>query len=138
MLPLIILSGPTASGKSKTALVLAEHLDTEIISADSMQIYRHFDIGTAKSSQVERERIPHHLIDILEPEEEFTAFEFKERALTHIREIRNQNKIPVMVGGTGLFWKTGIARFPYLPKSAARFKRKSGKKEREPCTPSWR
>ena len=106
MLPLIILSGPTASGKSKTALVLAEYLDTEIISADSMQIYRHFNIGTAKPSQAERERVTHHLIDILEPEEEFTAFEFKERALTHIREIRNRNKIPVMVGGTGLYLKT--------------------------------
>jgi len=106
MLPLIILSGPTASGKSKTALVLAEHLDTEIISADSMQIYRHFNIGTAKPSQAERERVIHHLIDTLEPEEEFTAFEFKERALAHIRDIRNRNKIPVMVGGTGLYLKT--------------------------------
>ena len=106
MLPLIILGGPTASGKSKTALALAEHLGTEIISADSMQIYRFFDIGTAKPSQAERKRVTHHLIDILEPEEEFTAFEFKERALAHIREIRNQNKIPVMVGGTGLYLKT--------------------------------
>ena len=106
MLPLIILSGPTASGKSKTALVLAEHLGGEIISADSMQIYRQFDIGTAKPSLAERERVPHYLIDILEPDEEFTAFEFKERALEHIRNIRNRNKIPVMVGGTGLYLKT--------------------------------
>jgi tRNA dimethylallyltransferase len=106
MLPLIILSGPTASGKSKTALALAEHLGTEIISADSMQAYKYFDIGTAKPSQAERERVTHHLIDILEPDEEFTAFEFKERALAKIREIRSHNKIPVMVGGTGLYLKT--------------------------------
>ena len=106
MLPLIILSGPTASGKSKAALALAEHLGTEIISADSMQIYRYFDIGTAKPSPAEREQITHHMIDILEPEEEFTAFEFKERALAKIREIRNRNRIPVMVGGTGLYIKT--------------------------------
>jgi tRNA dimethylallyltransferase len=98
MLPLIILSGPTASGKSKTALALAEHLDTEIISADSMQVYKYFDIGTAKSSPVERERVTHHLIDILEPREEITAFEFKEKA--------SRNKIPIMVGGTGLYLKT--------------------------------
>lgn len=106
MLPLIILGGPTASGKSKIALTLAEHLGTEIISADSMQVYKYFDVGTAKPSPVEREHITHHLVDILEPEEEFTAFEFKERALAHIREIRNRNRIPVMVGGTGLYLKT--------------------------------
>ncbi len=106
MLPLVILSGPTASGKSKTALALAEHLGTEIVSADSMQVYKYFDVGTAKPSPSERERVTHHLIDILEPEEEFTAFEFKERALAQIREIRNRNKIPVMVGGTGLYLKT--------------------------------
>ncbi|MEE8269864.1 MAG: tRNA (adenosine(37)-N6)-dimethylallyltransferase MiaA [Nitrospinaceae bacterium] len=106
MLPLIILSGPTASGKSKIALALAEHLGTEIISADSMQVYKYFDVGTAKPTPAERERVTHHLIDILEPEEEFTAFEFKERALAQIRDIRNRNKIPIMVGGTGLYLKT--------------------------------
>lgn len=106
MLPLIILSGPTASGKSQTALALAEYLGAEIISADSMQVYKYFDIGTAKPSLAERQRVPHHLIDLLEPEDEFTAFEFKQRALERIREIRSRNKIPVMVGGTGLYLKT--------------------------------
>lgn len=106
MLPLIILSGPTASGKSNAAQTLAEHLDTEIISADSMLVYKYFDIGTAKPGAEERARVRHHLIDILEPEEEFTAFEFKEKALKSIRDIRSRQKIPVLVGGTGLYLKT--------------------------------
>ena len=74
MIPLIVLTGPTTSGKSKTALALAKKLNTEIISADSMQVYKYFDIGTAKPSAEERQLIPHHLIDILEPDEEFNAF----------------------------------------------------------------
>ncbi len=106
MLPLIILSGPTASGKSKVAQALAEDLGAEIISADSMQVYRYFDIGTAKPSRKERERVRHHLIDILDPEEEFTAYDFKERALKHIEDIRTRGHIPVIAGGTGLYLKT--------------------------------
>ncbi len=105
MLPLIILTGPTSSGKSETALALARKLDTEIISADSLQVYKYFDIGTAKPSLAVRENIPHHLIDILEPDEEFNAFDFKTRALEIIREIMSRNKIPILVGGTGLYIK---------------------------------
>ena len=105
MLPLIILTGPTGSGKSETALALARKLETEIISADSLQVYKYFDIGTAKPSLAEREEIPHHLIDILEPDEEFNAFDFKTRALEIIRELMNRNKIPILVGGTGLYIK---------------------------------
>ena len=102
MLPLIILTGPTGSGKSETALALARKLDTEIISADSLQVYKYFDIGTAKPSLAVREEIPHHLIDILEPDEEFNAFDFKTRALEIIRELMSRDKIPILVGGTGL------------------------------------
>mgnify|MGYP000327218007 CR=1 FL=1 len=105
MLPLIILTGPTNSGKSETALALARKLDTEIISADSMQVYKYFDIGTAKPSLSAREEIPHHLIDILDPDEEFNAFDFKIRALKIIRELMNRDKIPILVGGTGLYIK---------------------------------
>jgi tRNA dimethylallyltransferase len=105
MLPLIILTGPTNSGKSETALALARKLDTEIISADSMQVYKFFDIGTAKPSQSAREEIPHHLIDILDPDEEFNAFDFKTQALKIIRELMDRDKIPVLVGGTGLYIK---------------------------------
>ncbi len=86
-------------------MALAEKLDTEIINADSMQVYKYFDIGTAKPSREVRERIPHHLIDILEPNETFNAFDFKTRALEHIREIMDAGKIPILVGGTGLYIK---------------------------------
>lgn len=105
MIPLIILTGPTTSGKSDTAVALAEKLNSEIINADSMQVYKYFDIGTAKPSLEVRQRIPHHLIDILEPDETFNAFDFKLRALEHIRKILNAGKIPIMVGGTGLYIK---------------------------------
>ena len=102
---MIILTGPTTSGKSDTAVALAEKLNTEIINADSMQVYKYFDIGTAKPSREVQQRIPHHLIDILEPDETFNAFDFKSRALEHIRKILRAGKAPIMVGGTGLYIK---------------------------------
>lgn len=105
MFPLIILAGPTASGKSEAAIALAEHLGTEIISADSLQVYKYFDIGTAKPSREARRRVVHHLIDILEPDMEFTAFDFKVRALEHARGLAGKGKIPILVGGTGLYLK---------------------------------
>ena len=108
MLPLIILTGPTSSGKSETALALARKLNTEIISADSMQIYKSFDIGTAKPAVSVREEIPHHLIDILEPDADFNAFDFKIQALKTIHELMNRDKIPIVVGGTGLYLKVLI------------------------------
>ncbi|MCH8157158.1 MAG: tRNA (adenosine(37)-N6)-dimethylallyltransferase MiaA, partial [Nitrospinae bacterium] len=105
MLPLIILAGPTTSKKSETAIALAEKIDAEIIGADSMQVYKYFDIGTAKPSREDRERIPHHLIDFLEPDADFTAFDFKTRALERIRELIGRGKIPIITGGTGLYLK---------------------------------
>ena len=84
---------------------MAEKLDTEIINADSMQVYKYFDIGTAKPSLEVRQRVPHHLIDILKPDETFNAFDFKLRALEHIRKIFSAGKIPILVGGTGLYIK---------------------------------
>ena len=108
MIPLIVLTGPTTSGKSETAVALARKLNTEIISADSMQVYKYFDIGTAKPSAKDRQTIPHHLIDILEPDEEFNAFDFKIRALKIINDLMSQNKIPILVGGTALYLKVLI------------------------------
>jgi tRNA dimethylallyltransferase len=111
MLPLIILAGPTTSRKSDTAIALAERLDLEVVNADSMQVYKYFTIGTAKPSRESVLKVPHHLIDVLEPDEAFNAFQFKVRALKHIEEIRGRNKIPLLVGGTGLYLKVLMENF---------------------------
>jgi tRNA dimethylallyltransferase len=101
--PVIILLGPTAVGKTGVSILLAKALKTEIISADSMQIYRHMDIGTAKPSPAELREVPHHLINILSPEQSFSAGLFKEKATEIINDLHRKNKIPVIVGGTGLY-----------------------------------
>lgn len=100
---LIIIAGPTASSKSDIAFFLAQRLNGEIINADSIQIYRFFNIGSAKPPKIYREKIPHHLIDILDPNEEFNAFIFKKMAQTKIKEIYSKKKFPILVGGTGLY-----------------------------------
>ena len=105
MPPLIILAGPTTSKKSDTAIELAEKMNSEIISADSMQVYKYFNIGTAKVTPADRARVPHYLIDILEPDQEFSAFDFKAKALTQTRKLHRQGKIPIITGGTGLYIK---------------------------------
>ena len=101
--PLIILSGPTAAGKTDLSIALAKQIGGEIISADSMQVYRGFDIGTAKITPEEMQGVPHHLIDILDPDEEFNVYEFKKRAAAAIREIYDRGHIPIIVGGTGFY-----------------------------------
>ncbi len=99
-----VLTGPTASGKTALSLTLAERNGWEILCMDSMQIYRRMDIGTAKPSAEERRRVPHHMIDIVEPAESFSAAEYKERAETLVREKREkEGKDVLFVGGTGLY-----------------------------------
>lgn len=104
--PLIILAGPTGIGKSEFGAALAERVNGEIISADSMQVYRHFDIGSAKPSLELRNKVPHHLIDILDPVEEYNASLFKEDAERIISRLRGEGRTPVVVGGTGLYIKS--------------------------------
>ena len=101
--PLVIIGGATGVGKTKLSVELAKRLDGEIISADSMQVYKGFDIGTAKITPGEMENIPHHLIDILEPDQEFNIYEFKSRAVKAIGEICCRGRIPIIVGGTGFY-----------------------------------
>ena len=100
---LVVILGATSTGKSSLALTLAEKFDTEIISADSMAVYKNFNVGTAKPSQAELERVSHHLINILDAEEKFSVGEFVRRAQPIITELNLRGKIPIIAGGTGLY-----------------------------------
>lgn len=101
--PLIILTGPTAVGKTELSLKLAEAVNGEIISADSMQVYRRMDIGTAKIKPEEMRGIPHHLIDVLDPREDFDVVAFKAMAKEALADIYSRRKIPIVAGGTGFY-----------------------------------
>ena len=102
-LPLIVVAGPTASGKTSLAIGLAKLVGGEIVSADSMQIYKYMDIGSAKPTEHERKQVKHHLIDFVEPDEEFSVADYTEAAHEVIRDILSRHKLPVMCGGTGLY-----------------------------------
>jgi len=106
MLSALAITGPTASGKTALSLRVAEELGCEIISLDSMQIYRGMNIGTAKATEEERARAPHHLLDIAEPTEDFSAQSYREAALAAAEDITGRGKIPLFVGGTGLYLDT--------------------------------
>lgn len=101
--PLIILTGPTAVGKTKLSIKLAREVNGEIISADSMQVYRYMDIGSAKIRPEEMEEIPHHLVDCLDPDEEFNVVRFQKMAKEAMEDIYARNRIPILVGGTGFY-----------------------------------
>lgn len=101
--PLIILTGPTAVGKTKLSIELAHKIGGEIISADSMQVYRHMDIGSAKITPEEMDGIPHHLIDIFDPSEQFNVVIFQTLARKAMEEIYSRGNIPILVGGTGFY-----------------------------------
>lgn len=104
-LPLIAIAGPTAAGKSEVAMLLAQRIRGEIISVDSMQVYRGLDIGTAKPTLAERDIVPHHLIDIMDLAESFDAAQFVEHARRAIQEIHARGRTPILCGGTGLYFK---------------------------------
>jgi len=101
--PLIVIVGQTASGKTALALEIAEKFDGEIICADSRTIYKGMDIGTAKPNKEEQARVPHHGINLINPDETFSAAQFKEYAFKTIRDIHQRGKLPILVGGTGLY-----------------------------------
>ncbi len=100
---MVILAGPTASGKTSLAMELAARISAEIVNADSMQVYRRMEIGTAKPTLHERRIVPHHLIDIADPDEPFDAARYLKSAAPTIKEIQERGKLPLVVGGTGLY-----------------------------------
>lgn len=102
-LPLVAVAGPTGSGKSDLALAIAQQFDGEIVNCDSLQVYRHFDIGTAKLPLTDRCGIPHHLIDILNPDQLFTAGEYARLARDSIQAISQRGRLPILAGGTGFY-----------------------------------
>ena len=113
---LIVILGATATGKSALALELAEKLQTEIISADSMMVYKKFNIGTAKPSTDELARVKHHFVDILEPHEKFNVVDFQAAASKIISELNNRGKIPIIAGGTGLYIQALIEGYKFSDK----------------------
>jgi tRNA dimethylallyltransferase len=133
-IPLPIVLGPTGSGKSDLALCIATALGGEIVSCDSLQVYRGFDLGTAKLGAAERRGIPHHLLDLIDPTQLFTAGDYARVARTCLREIAGRNRIPIVVGGTGFYLRAlleglfpGPERSPRIrDRLARREQRKSG------------
>jgi tRNA dimethylallyltransferase len=115
---LVILSGPTASGKTSLALALAREFPLEIVNADSLQVYRRFDIGTAKPTAAERAEVPHHLVDVAEPDEPYDAGRYVRDAERAIGEIRARGRHPLVVGGTGMYLRALLRGLDPLPSDA--------------------
>ncbi|MBE1514035.1 tRNA (adenosine(37)-N6)-dimethylallyltransferase MiaA [Nesterenkonia halotolerans] len=115
MTPLVVIVGPTASGKSALGIELARRLDGEIINADSMQLYRGMDIGTAKVTPAETGEIPHHLLDVLEVTSEASVAAFQEQARQIVEQIRSRGRTPIMVGGSGLYVRAAIDVIEFPP-----------------------
>lgn len=110
---IIVITGPTAVGKTKMSIELAKKLNGEIINADSMQIYQRLDIGTAKVTFAEKENIPHYLLDIKNPQELYTVYDYQKDARQVIKDIQNRQKTPILVGGTGLYIKAALYDYQF-------------------------
>ncbi len=117
-LPVVVLGGPTATGKTRAAIRLAERFGAELINGDSVQMVRGFDLGSAKATAEERERVPHHLVDVVDPRDELSAGDFVRMALAAIRDIAARGRRPIVVGGTGFYLRAlvhGLDEMPAIP-----------------------
>jgi tRNA dimethylallyltransferase len=129
VIPLLVIAGPTAVGKSQLALQVAEQLGTEIISADSAQVYRYMDIGTAKPTASEQLLIKHHLIDLVDPDQPFSVADYQQAANDVIKELWSAGKLPLMVGGTGLYIRAVTTAYAFGRKGADFGTRRSYERE---------
>lgn len=116
--PLLVIVGPTAVGKTAFCIELARRLPAEIVTADSMQVYRGMDIGTAKPTAEERRGVPHHGIDLAEPEEEFNVADYRRHALAAIEDIHRRGRLPILSGGTGLYVRAVVDEFLFPERGA--------------------
>ncbi|MER2118722.1 MAG: tRNA (adenosine(37)-N6)-dimethylallyltransferase MiaA [Solibacillus sp.] len=131
----VAIIGPTASGKTALSIRLAKDIDGEIINGDSMQIYRHMDIGTAKITEAEMEGVPHHLLDIKEPTEGFSVAEYQQLVRGKIEEIQARGKMPIIVGGTGLYVQSVLYDFQFTKQEVDESARENYYKELEVLGP---
>jgi len=125
----LVICGPTGSGKTSLALSLAENFPLEIISADSRQVYRQMNIGTAKATPQEQAVVPHHMIDLIDPDQDFSVAEFVDQARPLITEISARHKIPCIVGGTGLYIRALLGGLAALPPSNPDLRRQLHQRE---------
>lgn len=135
--PLVVLVGPTAVGKSKIAIALARRLGAEIVTADSMQVYQGLDIGTDKPTVAERQGVPHHLIDVVEPNERFNVAQYRRLAHETIQAIHGRGNLPILSGGTGLYVKAVLDEFLFPDEGADYALREALRKEAEARGPQW-
>ena len=132
----LFLMGPTASGKSQLALALCERFDAEIVSVDSAQVYRGMDIGTAKPDAATRARVPHHLLDLCDPAEAYSAARFREDALRAIAGIRARGRVPLLVGGTMLYFRALQQGLSDLPPADPQFRARLAEEARRQGWPA--